>query len=67
MKKEGLDPKNSEDRKKHYKKLKISEEDLASIASGISRAFGNYVSDEEAELFINDCENIIKKAYKDIK
>lgn len=61
MRKEGLDPENPEHRREHYKKLRIDERILGDILSGISRAFGNYMSDEQAEVFLLECEEALKE------
>ena len=52
MRNEGLDPENPKHRSEHYKRLRIDEKILGEILSGISRAFGNYITDDEAEMFL---------------
>lgn len=61
MRSEGLDPKNPVHRSEHYKKLRIDEGILGDILGGISRAFGNYMTDEQAEVFLLECEEALKE------
>ena len=61
MEREGLDPKNPEHRSEHYKKLRVDEKIFGEILSGISRAFGNYITDEEAEMFLVKWEDSLKE------
>ena len=67
MRNEGLDPENPKHRSEHYKRLRIDEKILGEILSGISRAFGNYITDDEAEMFLVKCEESLEEHEKKSK
>lgn len=66
MRNEGLDPENPKHRSEHYKRLRIDEKILGEILSGISRAFGNYITDDEAEMFLVKCEESLEEHEKNL-
>ena len=67
MRNEGLDPENPKHRSEHYKRLRIDEKILEEILSGISRAFGNYITDDESEMFLVKCEESLEEHEKKSK